>query len=65
MIPKIAKEFGIKTLVGAWIGDDPEKNEAKLEEEISQKKRPESAIVFTPKDRDLSPQREQQCCLIY
>jgi exo-beta-1,3-glucanase (GH17 family) len=25
-IPKIAKEYGIKTLVGAWLGDDPEIN---------------------------------------
>lgn len=30
LIPKIAKEFGIKTLVGAWIGDDPEKNEEEI-----------------------------------
>ena len=27
MIPKIAKEMGMKTLVGAWLGDDPEVNE--------------------------------------
>ncbi len=25
-IPRIAKEFGIKTMVGAWLGDDPEIN---------------------------------------
>ncbi len=25
-IPKIAKEYGLKTLVGAWLGDDPEIN---------------------------------------
>ncbi|MCB9067692.1 MAG: glycosyl hydrolase [Calditrichae bacterium] len=30
-IPKIAKENGIKTLVGAWLGDDPEKNEKEIE----------------------------------
>lgn len=30
-IPKIAREFGIKTLVGAWLGDDPEKNENEIE----------------------------------
>lgn len=30
-IPKIAKEFGIKTLVGAWLGDDPEINEREVE----------------------------------
>jgi glucan 1,3-beta-glucosidase len=31
LIPQIAHEFGIKTLVGAWIGDDPEKNEEEIE----------------------------------
>jgi len=30
-IPKIAREFGIKTLVGAWLGDDPEINEREIE----------------------------------
>ncbi|NNK26672.1 MAG: glycosyl hydrolase, partial [Flavobacteriaceae bacterium] len=30
-IPKIAKEYGIKTLVGAWLGDDPEINEREIE----------------------------------
>lgn len=30
-IPKIARENGIKTLVGAWLGDDPEKNEKEIE----------------------------------
>ncbi len=29
-IPKITREFGIKTLAGAWLGDDPEINERKL-----------------------------------
>lgn len=29
-IPRIAKEFGIKTLVGAWLGDDPEINEKEI-----------------------------------
>lgn len=31
LIPKIAKEHGIKTLVGAWLGDDFEKNEEEIE----------------------------------
>ena len=31
MIPKIAKEMGMKTLVGAWLGDDPEINEKEIE----------------------------------
>lgn len=31
LIPKIAKEFGIKTLVGAWLGSDKEKNEEEIE----------------------------------
>ena len=30
LIPKIARDFGIKTLVGAWLGDDPEKNEQEI-----------------------------------
>jgi len=30
-IPKIAKEFGMKTLVGAWLGNDPEINEKEVE----------------------------------
>jgi glucan 1,3-beta-glucosidase len=30
-IPVIAKEFGMKTLVGAWLGDDPEINEREVE----------------------------------
>ena len=29
-IPKIAKEFGIKTLVGGWLGKDPEINEREI-----------------------------------
>lgn len=30
-IPKVAHKHGIKTLVGAWLGDDLEKNEEELE----------------------------------
>jgi glucan 1,3-beta-glucosidase len=30
-IPIIAREFGIKTLVGAWLGKDPEVNEKEIE----------------------------------
>ena len=30
MIPKIAKEMGMKTLVGAWLGDDPEINQKEV-----------------------------------
>lgn len=30
LIPKIAKEYGIKTLVGAWLGDDPEINQNEI-----------------------------------
>lgn len=29
-IPRIAKEFGINTLVGAWLGDDPEINKKEI-----------------------------------
>lgn len=31
LIPRIAKEYGMKTLVGAWLGDDMEKNEEEIE----------------------------------
>lgn len=31
LIPKIAKEHGLKTLVGAWLGDDPEINQREIE----------------------------------
>ncbi len=34
-IPRIAKEYGMKTLVGAWLGDDPELNEKEIESLIS------------------------------
>jgi exo-beta-1,3-glucanase (GH17 family) len=29
-IPRVAKEYGIKTLVGAWLGNDPEINEREI-----------------------------------
>jgi exo-beta-1,3-glucanase (GH17 family) len=29
-IPRIAHEYGIKTMVGAWLGDDPEINEREI-----------------------------------
>lgn len=31
LIPRIAKEYGMKTLVGAWLGSDVEKNAAEME----------------------------------
>ena len=31
LIPKIAKEYGLKTLVGAWLGSDKEKNLEEIE----------------------------------
>ncbi len=30
-IPKIAREFGLKTMVGAWLGSDPEKNQKEIQ----------------------------------
>ncbi len=30
IIPRIAKEYGLKTLVGAWIGEDLDKNEEEI-----------------------------------
>jgi glucan 1,3-beta-glucosidase len=34
LIPKIAAEYGIKTLVGAWLGKEADKNEQEIEELI-------------------------------
>lgn len=31
LIPQVAKELGIKTLVGAWLGNDPEINQREVE----------------------------------
>lgn len=31
LIPVIAKEYGIKTMVGAWLGDDPEINKKEID----------------------------------
>jgi glucan 1,3-beta-glucosidase len=31
LIPKIAKEFGLKTLVGAWVGKEEDKNRLEME----------------------------------
>lgn len=31
LIPRIAKEFGLKTLVGAWLGDDDEVNKKEMQ----------------------------------
>ena len=30
LIPRIAKEYGLKTLVGAWLGSDKDKNESEI-----------------------------------
>ena len=30
LIPRIAKEYDLKTLVGAWLGKDPETNEKEI-----------------------------------
>lgn len=34
LIPKVARKYGIKTLVGAWLGADKEKNEKEIESVI-------------------------------
>jgi len=31
LVPKVAREMGLKTLVGAWLGDNLEKNELEIE----------------------------------
>jgi glucan 1,3-beta-glucosidase len=30
LIPRVAKEYGLKTMVGAWLGNDPEINEREI-----------------------------------
>ena len=35
IIPKLAKEYGFKTLVGAWLGEEADKNEEELQGLIS------------------------------
>ncbi|MFN2394822.1 MAG: glycosyl hydrolase family 17 protein [Bacteroidales bacterium] len=35
IIPRIAKEYGLKTLVGAWLGTDEEKNQQEIDSLIS------------------------------
>jgi glucan 1,3-beta-glucosidase len=35
LIPKVAKEMGLKTLVGAWLGREKDKNEQEIENLIS------------------------------
>lgn len=39
LIPEIAKEMGMKTLVGAWLGDDYDKNEDEIKGLIQLKKK--------------------------
>jgi len=34
-IPRMAKKHGLKTMVGAWLGDDPEKNEEEIKSLIA------------------------------
>ena len=31
LVPRLAKEYGLETLVGAWLGDDKEKNAAEMD----------------------------------
>ncbi len=38
LIPRIAKEYGLNTLVGAWLGTDAEKNQQEIENLISMAK---------------------------
>ena len=38
LIPKLAKEYGLKTLVGAWLGDDKTINDKEMKALIELKK---------------------------
>ena len=35
LIPKLAKEYGLKTLVGAWLGEDEEMNKVEMKNLIN------------------------------
>ncbi len=45
LIPEVAKEMGMKTMVGAWIGDDREKNEIELQNLIEVGKKGYADII--------------------
>jgi exo-beta-1,3-glucanase (GH17 family) len=45
LIPKIAHEFGLKTLVGAWLGDDLQKNEDEIKSVIEVAKAGHADII--------------------
>lgn len=45
LIPKVAHKYGIKTLVGAWLGNDKEKNEKEIESIIKVAKEGNADIV--------------------
>lgn len=45
LIPGIARQQGLKTLVGAWLSDDPELNEKELEGVIEVGKRGEADLI--------------------
>jgi exo-beta-1,3-glucanase (GH17 family) len=44
-IPQVAHEFGIKTLVGAWLGDEPDKNEEEIKAVIEVAKAGHADII--------------------
>jgi len=44
-IPRIAHEMGIKTMVGAWLGEEPEKNENEIQNVIKVAKAGHADIV--------------------
>lgn len=45
LIPKVAHKYGLKTLVGAWLGNDKEKNEAEIESLIKVAKEGHADII--------------------
>ena len=45
LIPKIAHKYGLKTLVGAWLGNDKEKNENEIESIIKVAKEGNADII--------------------
>lgn len=44
-IPQVARECGLKTMVGAWLGDDPEMNEEEIEGVIEVGRKGEADLI--------------------
>ncbi len=64
-IPRVAHEYGLKTLVGAWLGSDPEKNENEIQGVINVAKAGHADIVAVGNEvllrKDLTEEQIIEC----